>query len=238
MQPPQTLRRKVDSETYQDIASGTRSFTICLPDEDVQEGDFFVYVEMQEGKQGREIYRKVSCVVEHEGLVVAGLVPVEQGALEGLFAGGAIIVSYAVQKLEGNAAVVGRPAFLPPLAAPYVNPHQANDFLGVAVWPDGQYSIMLRCTFKDTDEGVRQGVNIDEVIVMVRVQRTIGEETMDQLIAVNHHFLMTGKLKDEFGNVVEPYFEEIVDYDGTTELTGDQQAEVDRIVEIADQEGM
>ena len=203
----QTIRRKVDPETYQDYASGDRSFVVCAPQDDVQPDDYFVFVEEQHGQTNREIYRKVTLVVavEDTDVVIAGLVPVEYQALESIFAQNNTVVAYGMERRGDETRLLQEPAFLPILAAPPVNPHQANDFLGVDTWPDGQYSIQLKCHMTPVEHG-QQDVTITESLIMCRTQRQLDDELLDLFLAVDHRFLLAGKLKDSFGNPVQAYF--------------------------------
>ena len=208
--PSQTIRRKIDTETYEDLASGDRSFVVVTAQEDAQPDDYFVFVEQKDGKDGREVYRKVTLVVEVEDtdVLIAGLVPVEYQALEGIFKNNNTLVAYGVEKRDGNITVIDQPAFLPVLAAPEVDPHQTNDFLGVATWPDGQYSIMLKCTMTPVDNG-QQDVTVTEHLVMCRTLREYEDEELDIFIQLDHRFLMAGALKDAFGNEVVAHLGEL-----------------------------
>lgn len=237
--PEQTIRRKINTETYEDLASGDRSFVVCTAAEDVQPDDYFVFVETIGNQQSnREVYRKVSIVVEVEDtdVIIAGLVPAEYQALESIFKNNNTMMAYGIQRRDGNVTLLDQPAFLPVLAAPTMNPQQTNDFLGVDVWPDGQYSIMLRCSMTPVKDG-QQDVLITEYMVMCRTRlEQEDEDPLDLFVQVDHRFLMVGKLKDSFGNEVAAYLgplEEEQDdeyefddqHDHETDLDGAAEAE-------------
>ncbi len=203
----QTIRRKVDPDQYADMASGDRSFVICQPAEDVQTDDYFVFVEEVEGQDNREIYRKVSIVVEIEGhdIVIAGLVPVEYQSLESIFSRNNTLMAYGLEKRGAVVTLLQEPCFIPVLAAPSVDANQINDAVGVQAWPDGQYSIMLKCDATPVEDG-RQDVTITETLIMCRTTRQVGEDTVDVFLSADPRFLQAGKLKDEFGNEIQPSF--------------------------------
>lgn len=203
----QTIRRKVDTEQYSDLASGDQSFVICQPTEDVQALDYFVFVEEVQGRDNRKIYRKVSIVIEIEGqgIVVAGLVPVEYQALESIFSRNNTLVAYGLEKHGSKIELLQGPAFIPMLAAAAVDQNQLNDILGVPGWPDGQYSIMLKCSAAAVEDG-RQDVTVTETLIMCRTTKQHEDETIDMFLSVNPRFLTAGKLKDEFGNEVVATF--------------------------------
>lgn len=207
--PVQTIRRKIDTETYEDLASGDRSFVICVPSEDVQPDDYFVFVEMVSDKANREVYRKVSIVVavEDTDVIIAGLVPVEYQALSSIFAHNNVLVAYGLQKRDGEETLLEQPAFLPMLTAPPLNPHQTNNYLGVDTWPDGQYSIMLKCYMTPVEDG-RQDVTITEYMIMcrTRIEGDENEEPVELFVQVDHRYLIAGKIKDNFGNEIVAYF--------------------------------
>jgi len=177
------------------------SFVVCSPADDVQTDDFYVFVEQVGEGQNREIYRKVSIVVEieDEDIVIAGLVPVEYQALESIFAHNNVLVAYAIDKRADDIELMGEPAFLPMLGAPPLDPQQTNDYLGVVTWPDGQYSIMLKCYMTPVAAG-QQDVTITESLIMCRTARELEGELVDMFLSVDHRFLLAGKLKDAFGN--------------------------------------
>jgi len=200
----QTIRRKVDVETYEDIASGDRSFVVCTQQDDIQPDDWFVIVEeTEDGQQGREAYRKVSIVVEVEDtdVVIAGVVPPEYQSLEGLFRHNNIVMAYGVEKRADEVVLLEPPVYLPLLAAPLMNPNQMNDFLGVQAWPDGQYSIMLYCRLTPVQDG-RQDVTVTEHMIMCRTVKQTEEEDIDAFVQVDYRFLALGKLRDVMGNII------------------------------------
>lgn len=228
---PQTIRRKVDRETYEDLASGLRPFAVCLPDEDVQAGDWFVFVEMVGDQPNREIYRKVSLVAEADDLVIAGLVPAEYQSLEGIFAHNGAIIAYAIDKRGDEIRVIDGPAFIPLLMTPYVDPYQINSLLNVQLWPSAQYSILVKCRY--SDQVGRQDIETEDVVVLCCTVRRTDDEELTIFQEVDQRFLLVGSLKDKFGNALEPYFIEPEDKD---ELSGDQEAAVDRIVALTEQD--
>jgi len=237
--PVQTIRRKIDTETYEDLASGDRSFVVCTTSEDVQPDDYFVFVETAQ-PHNREVYRKVTLVVEVEGtdVLIAGLVPVEYQALESLFKNNNIVMAYGVEKHDNDISIIEQPSFLPLLAAPTMNLHQTNDFLGIDTWPIGQYSIMLKCAMTPVEDG-RQDITVTEHLVMCRTQREHEDEQLDIFIQVDHRFLLVGKLKDIFGNEVVAHTGPLGgDQDGDYEFDDEytDEADVDGTEETEPQE--
>jgi len=227
---PQTLRCKIDTQTYEDIASNKRSFDIRLDNEDIQPDDYYCFIEVVNGEPNREVWRKVA-VVERtndleesvredalkRGFAVVGLVPAEYQALEGVFAENGIVVGYAIEKNGENIRVIDGPTYLPPLMTDGVHPQQMNDFMGVGVWPNGQFSIMARCTAGNIEAG-QQSVTVIETLISCRTMRIVDDEELDQFVTVDYRFLLVGSLKDLFGNPVTPYL-------GPLDLDGEEFAE-------------
>jgi len=230
---PQTLRRKINTQRYEEIASNKRSFDVRLDNEDIQPDDYYCFIEMVEDTPNREVWRRVA-VVERvaadtaaPGFAVVGLVPAEYQALEGVFADGGIIVGYAIEKNETDIQLIDGPMYLPPLMTSGVSPHQMNDFLGVRLWPSGQYSIMARCKPGEVDAG-QQSVMIEEKLIACRTLQVVKEEELDLFITVDYRFLLVGALKDLFGNPVSAHIG-LVDSDDeddeplTAEDTGEEK---------------
>jgi len=230
--PAQTLRRKVDTETYESIASGQRGFTAVSETEDVMIDDVFVFVEMVDDKPKREVYRRVAELVHYEDadLYIAGFVPVEYQALEGVFADGGVVVAYAFAKEGDNLGIIDGPILLPLLTVPYVDPNQLNEFLSTNLWPDGQYSVMLRANFSPIESG-HQDITVQETSVMVRVMDDSEDGPIDKFVTVDSRFLIAGQLHDLFGNKLQPHFAEVTYGSPETD-----QTPMDRIVEAADDE--
>lgn len=225
----QTIRRKVDSETYEAIASGMRSFVSVAEQEEVVEDDWFVFVEVIDGSPNREVYRQVAEVIHYEDvdLYIASFKPPEFETLEGIFNQGNFVVGHSFTK-EGEIKNVYGPVCLPIGASPFVNPLQINQFLGVDVWPDGQYSVLLLAHASPIETGSQDiTVDKDNVIIMVRTMKTVGDEEFDMFVAVDIRFLNAGLLRDLMGQPIEPFIGELTN--GPDEV---DQANLDRINEI------
>jgi hypothetical protein len=228
----QTIRRKVDTETYEAIASGFRSFVSVAEQEDVAEDDWFVFVEMIDGSKNREVYRQVAEVIHYEDadLYIAGFKPPEFETLEGIFNQGSFIVGHSFTKENGEVKNIYGPVCLPIQASPYVDPKQINDFLGAAVWPDGQYSIIVLAKASPVETG-QQDVEVIETNVLVRTLKQVGDDQFDMFVATEIRFLAAGLLRDRMGQPIEPF---IGDNHGPDEM---DQTSLDRIDEIEGAEG-
>lgn len=229
----QTIRRKVDTETYEAIASGFRSFVSVAEQEEVVEDDWFVFVEVIDDSPNREVYRQVAEVVHYEDvdLYIASFKPPEFETLEGIFNQGNFVVGHSLVKENGEVKQVYGPVCLPIQASPFVNPLQINEFLGTAVWPDGQYSILILASASPVETG-KQDISVKETNILVRTMKTVGEEEFDMFVATDIRFLSAGLLRDLMGQPIEPYIGEIEN--GPDEV---DQTDLDRIDEIAGDEG-
>lgn len=216
---PQIIRRSVDAETFEDVASGTRAFEVCLPGEDIQENDHFVFTDGD-----REVYRKVSTVVEAGDLVIAGLVSVDFAALETVLARKGCIVAYVVEKRNGEITVTVPPVHLPFLIAPSINVNQVNGFLRVERWPDGQFSIMLNCQLDETSDG-RHDVAVRETIVMCSTKR----DNVEMAVEADLHLLYAGVARDHTGTEIVPHYVSLGEENGPA-LSPEDQAALDRAV--------
>ena len=207
----QTIRRKIDTQRYEEIASNKRAFDVRLDNEDIQPDDYYCFIEMVDGEPNREVWRRVATVerldevTAKQGFAVVGLVPAEYQALEGVFADNGIIVGYAIEKTGENVELIDGPMYLPPLMTAGVSPYQMNDFLGVGVWPSGQYGIMVRCKSGDVEAG-QQNVTVEEKLIACRTLQIVNDEELDQFITVDYQFLLVGSLKDLFGNPLSAHF--------------------------------
>jgi len=219
----QIIRRRVDEETFEDVASGIRAFEVCLPGEDIREQDHFVFT-----NGDREVYRKVSTVVEANDLVIAGLVSVDFAALETVLAHRGCIVAYVVEKRDGKTEVTVPPVSMPFLVAPSVNVGQVNDFLRVERWPDGQFSILLNCQLDSAEDG-RHDVAVRETIVMCSTTR----DGVEMAVEADLHLLYAGVARDHAGTPIEPHYVSLEEDNGPA-LSPQDQAAVDRIVATDD----
>jgi hypothetical protein len=212
----QHIRRKCDPELFEAIASNRRMFDVRVDNEDVQIDDFYTFVETVEDESQREVYRRVSYIVrtndlpenvradvDRHGLAIVGFVPADYGSIAAMLAEGSIAIAFAVEiKEKGQYEIVEGPAVLPILASPQLNIHQVMDTIGVAVWPEGLYSVMLGCHLGPVKNDVTQDVTLHEIIVLVRTL----EDDEDRFVQVDHRFLIAGSIHDLSNNVVVPHF--------------------------------
>jgi hypothetical protein len=237
---PQTIRRYCTTAVFEAIASGERTFDLRADGHDIQVGDFYLFVERnEEGALGRQIYRRVSYIVRlnelddktkdnPNGLTAVSFISAEHMTLEGLFADNVSVVAYAFEKFGGEVKIAHDPTCIPLLTVDGVNPYQINDFLHVENWPDGQYSITLRCHIAEVENDGTQDLTIVERLVMVRTK----DEGVDKLVCVDHRFLTDGHLRDLNGKPIEAEFGELTYERHDNEL---DSTTLDRIMEIADQ---
>jgi hypothetical protein len=234
---PQTIRRYCDAEMFDLIARGERSFDLRVDDHDVQVGDYYLFVErLPDGQHGRQIQRLVSYVVrtkdlqdDPHNLTAVSFVSTDFMTLEALLADGIVVVAYAVEKFGSEIKIVEDPACVPLLSTEGVNPYQLNDFLKAESWPDGQYSITLRCRVSEVAADGTQELNIIEKLIMVRTR----VDEVEKIVCVDHRFLIDGRLRDFYGNVVEAEFGDLTN-DRPTD--GVDPATLDRIMAAAETE--
>lgn len=241
---PQTIRRRCSTELIEAIIQGDRTFDLRADNEDIQVGDYYLFVEQRDDDQPpRQVHRRVSYVVRlnsvldeaqrgDPGLVAVSFVAVDHNRLESILVNNVVIVAIAFEKFAGKVTIIEGPACLPFLATDGLNAYQITDHLGVPTWPDGQYSIVFTAKVTPSEFREAQTIEIDYsgIIIMCHVT----EDGEDKLVCVDHRFLLDGALRDLFGREVSAQYMEL--HDGQSD--GSDQALLDRATEIANGTGL
>jgi hypothetical protein len=233
---PKTIRRRCSSDLFDAIVQGDRTFDLRADNEDIQVGDYYLFVEERDDDQPvRQIHRLVSYVVrlndvldedqrKDPGLVAVSFVAVEHNRLESVLVNNAVIIALALGKYAGNVSVLDGPACIPYLSTDGLDAQQIADHLNVPKWPDGQYSIVftariLSPTIQDGSQTLE--INYSGLIIMCHVADAIGSK----LVCVDYRFLIDGVLRDLKGQTLEPIFTEQDD----GQPNGTDQTILDRI---------
>jgi hypothetical protein len=211
---PQVIRRRCSAELFDAVEAGTRTFDVRADTEGLEPGDYYCFVD--DSDPPREMYRRVAYIsrtnawqdearaqAEHSGFAVIGFYSAEYAPLASLFQHDSFLAAFVIEKHLGELNFLDGPVYLPLFGSINADPLQLCEHLKITQWPEGQYSVMVRCRYVEPEDGsIGVLFYVEERIVLVRSHTAAG----DTLIPANYLMLLAGSLQDLLGNELTPIF--------------------------------
>jgi hypothetical protein len=204
----QHLRRPCTKEMFDRLAVSGQSFDIRPGNLEIREGDIITF----EDPDGREITRRIDTVLHSrdlptvaentdQGFFVIGLAISAASILESAFALGGVVFGFALERRSGTTSFKQEPQYLPVLVCDAVDPEVVLNALSIDTWPDGCFSVLVAAKLGASEAG-RQTVEIAEYTILALAPH----QGVDVFVEVDDRLLRIGKLRDRFGQHLEPYF--------------------------------
>jgi hypothetical protein len=204
-----TVHRACTAEVLDKLTANGQPYDVLIGIADVETGDVILY----EDPEGRQIARYVASVTfghdfqlniiegSEQDFTLVALSAAPATVLEALFAAGSILIGIGLEIHDKQVYLIHDPQYLPVLACEPIEPQIILETLKISDWPDGCFSILFMAKATDVSTG-RPVINIVEHTVMAMTKI----EGADVFVEVDDRFLRTGKIRDKFGRMLEPYF--------------------------------